>query len=78
MALPIDAHADKIAEHVARHRVTVIHGETGSRKKSLRVPLILLEADPDAKMFVSQPGELQPAHYVIGSETRIATPTTLL
>ena len=54
MALPIDAHADKIAEHVARHRVTVIHGETGCGKSS-RVPLILLEADPDAKMFVSQP-----------------------
>ena len=53
MALPIDAHADKIAEHVARHRVTVIHGETGCGKSS-RVPLILLEADPDAKMFVAR------------------------
>ena len=52
--LPIDAHADRIAAHVREHRVTVIHGETGCGKSS-RVPLILLEAEPEAKMFVSQP-----------------------
>ena len=53
-ALPIDAHSDRIVAHVREHRVTVIHGETGCGKSS-RVPLILLAAQPDAKMFVSQP-----------------------
>ena len=52
--LPIDAHADRIVAHVRAHPVTVIHGETGCGKSS-RVPLILLEATPEAKMFVSQP-----------------------
>ena len=38
--LPIDAHADRIVAHVLKHRVTVIHGETGCGK-SRRVPLML-------------------------------------
>ena len=32
--LPIDAHKEKILEHVAKHRVTIIHGMTGCGKSS--------------------------------------------
>jgi len=52
--LPIDSHEDRILEHIAEHRVTVIHGETGCGKSS-RVPLMLMRSSPDSKMFVSQP-----------------------
>uniref|UniRef100_A0A7S3JYC1 Uncharacterized protein n=1 Tax=Aureoumbra lagunensis TaxID=44058 RepID=A0A7S3JYC1_9STRA len=52
--LPIDAHQDKILEHVARNRVTIIIGETGSGKSS-RLPVMLLNANKKNRMFVSQP-----------------------
>ena len=42
MALPIDSHAARITEHVEKHRVTVIHGETGCGK-STQVPQYILE-----------------------------------
>ena len=38
----------------SRNRVTIICGETGCGKSS-RLPLMLLESDAKAKMFVSQP-----------------------
>ena len=68
MALPIDAHADRIVRHVDEHRVTVIHGETGCGKSS-RVPLLLLAARPEARMFVSQPRRIA----AIGVADRIAS-----
>ncbi|KAH8060933.1 hypothetical protein JL722_4223 [Aureococcus anophagefferens] len=53
-ALPIDAHRDEILRTIRENRVTIICGETGCGKSS-RLPLMLLEADKKAKMFVSQP-----------------------
>ena len=53
-ALPIDAHRDDILRTIRENRVTIICGETGCGKSS-RLPLMLLEADKKAKMFVSQP-----------------------
>eukprot|EP00670_Eutreptiella_braarudii_P001218 CAMPEP_0174296030 /NCGR_PEP_ID=MMETSP0809-20121228/46610_1 /TAXON_ID=73025 ORGANISM="Eutreptiella gymnastica-like, Strain CCMP1594" /NCGR_SAMPLE_ID=MMETSP0809 /ASSEMBLY_ACC=CAM_ASM_000658 /LENGTH=1189 /DNA_ID=CAMNT_0015398745 /DNA_START=56 /DNA_END=3622 /DNA_ORIENTATION=+ len=55
--LPVDAHRQEILSHVARHRVTLVQGETGCGKSS-RVPLMLLEADPTVRMFVAQPRRL--------------------
>ena len=52
--LPIDAHRLEILDTIARNRVTIICGETGCGKSS-RLPLMLLENDAKAKMFVSQP-----------------------
>ena len=52
--LPIDDHRDEILAQVARNRVTILIGETGSGKSS-RMPMMLLEEDPHARMFVSQP-----------------------
>ncbi|KAH8071535.1 hypothetical protein JL720_11420 [Aureococcus anophagefferens] len=52
--LPIDAHRDEILRTIRENRVTIICGETGCGKSS-RLPLMLLEADKKAKMFVSQP-----------------------
>ena len=52
--LPIDAHRDEILRTIGANRVTIICGETGCGKSS-RLPLMLLAADPRAKMFVSQP-----------------------
>ena len=52
--LPIDAHRSEILDTIARNRVTIVCGETGCGKSS-RLPLMLLESDATAKMFVSQP-----------------------
>ena len=52
--LPIDAHRSDILDTIARNRVTIVCGETGCGKSS-RLPLMLLENDSKAKMFVSQP-----------------------
>ena len=52
--LPIDAHREEILDTIARNRVTIISGETGCGKSS-RLPLMLLEDNPKARMFVSQP-----------------------
>jgi hypothetical protein len=56
--LPIDAHRDRICEHVREHQITIIHGETGCGKSS-RIPQFLFEDassdGSDVKMFVSQP-----------------------
>eukprot|EP00635_Sarcinochrysidales_sp_CCMP3193_P009447 CAMPEP_0118893450 /NCGR_PEP_ID=MMETSP1166-20130328/2650_1 /TAXON_ID=1104430 /ORGANISM="Chrysoreinhardia sp, Strain CCMP3193" /LENGTH=1646 /DNA_ID=CAMNT_0006832261 /DNA_START=151 /DNA_END=5091 /DNA_ORIENTATION=+ len=52
--LPIDAHEEEILGHVGRNRVTILVGETGSGKSS-RTPMMLLDQDPKARMFVSQP-----------------------
>ena len=52
--LPIDAHRSEILDTIARNRVTIVCGETGCGKSS-RLPLMLLENDSKAKMFVSQP-----------------------
>ncbi|KAK3232905.1 hypothetical protein CYMTET_56764 [Cymbomonas tetramitiformis] len=65
-ALPIDEHEQRILEHVARHRVTIICGETGCGKSS-RVPEMLWRharqrhgggasaSRCDPHIFVSQP-----------------------
>ncbi|CEP01768.1 RNA helicase [Plasmodiophora brassicae] len=56
--LPIDAHRDRIIDHIDRHRVTVIQGETGCGKSS-RIPSMILDAEVRRgrlpRMMVSQP-----------------------
>eukprot|EP00741_Cyanophora_paradoxa_P018355 tig00000204_g17723.t1 len=56
--LPIDAHKKSILEHIARHRVTCIQGETGSGKSS-KLPVFLLEearkAGQEVRMVITQP-----------------------
>ena len=56
--LPIDAHRLEILDTIARNRVTIICGETGCGKSS-SLPLMLLESDAKAKMFVSQPRRMR-------------------
>ena len=61
--LPIKDHEKRICRHVAMHRVTIIHGETGCGKSSA-VPLMLQKSYDaahgagTAKMFVTQPRRL--------------------
>ena len=52
--LPIDAHYNEIVSTISKHRVTIIRGETGCGKSS-RVPVMVMNADDNARMFVSQP-----------------------
>lgn len=51
--LPIEYHAKKICDHVARHRVTIIHGETGCGKSST-VPIMLMKSHDEAWDRVQQ------------------------
>jgi hypothetical protein len=57
-ALPVDDHEGAILESVARHRVTIIQGGTGSGKSS-RVPYMLMRAASRGKngpkLMVAQP-----------------------
>jgi hypothetical protein len=62
--LPIDAHRDEILAHIAKHRVTVIQGETGCGKSS-RLPQMLLEdGGPMVRMMVAQPRRIA-AHSLL-------------
>ena len=53
-SLPVDEHEDEILDHVRRNRVAIINGETGCGKSS-RIPVFLLDDDPQNTMMVSQP-----------------------
>jgi len=53
-ALPIESYRDEILKHIAEHRVTIIHAETGAGKSSM-VPKYLIEHNPHARMMISQP-----------------------
>ena len=52
--LPVDEHAAEVVRLVSQHRVSLIAGQTGCGKSS-RVPQLLLEARPDARLMVAQP-----------------------
>ena len=52
--LPADEHRAEILDRIRRFRVTIIQGETGCGKSS-RVPLMLMQATPGAKMMCAQP-----------------------
>ena len=56
VVLPIDAHRETICEHIRKHSITIIHGETGCGKSS-RIPQMLAEdvGVENVKMYVSQP-----------------------
>lgn len=53
--LPVDAHYETLMSHIAKNRITIIHGETGCGKSS-RIPAMILQyTEGRAKMMVSQP-----------------------
>ena len=49
--LPVDAFQEEILRMVRSHRVSIIVGETGCGKSS-RVPLMLLQRQPSARIMV--------------------------
>ncbi|KAF4746481.1 hypothetical protein FOZ62_010867, partial [Perkinsus olseni] len=55
--LPIDDHRPTIMDRIRKQTVTLIHGDTGCGKSS-RVPQFIIEADPNAKIVVTQPRRL--------------------
>lgn len=52
--LPVDEHRSQILNSVRRNRITIIQGGTGCGKSS-RIPIMLLENNKSAKLFISQP-----------------------
>ncbi len=65
--LPIDSHKEKILQHIEEHRVTIIEGETGCGKSS-RIPQMLMEVNPNVRMYVSQPRRI--AAYALMKHVR--------
>eukprot|EP01084_Bolivina_argentea_P065298 119019_1 len=65
--LPIDLRKDIILQHIEANRVTVIEGETGCGKSS-RIPQMLMEFNPKARMYVSQPRRI--AAYALMKHVR--------
>lgn len=72
--MPIEEHADLICKHVATHRITIIHGETGCGKSSM-VPLLLLKSHDKAWKAQQRRGGrdlVGPARMYVTQPRRIA------
>jgi HrpA-like RNA helicase len=54
LALPMDSARKEVENCLANHDNAIIMAETGSGKTT-RTPIILLEANPDARIAVTQP-----------------------